>query len=207
MEVNEVKCVSNVVISKKGKKSYHDEWCPYVKQTKKENRKRIPEELAIQRGYCECKFCRSVRGIVYKYRLTTDIDISYDKVDDAACVRTPVGFWKLMWRDDRYEWDLFHMNKRGYKSFNNTLPSKTLMRGSFHRQGHFFPTSSFSKAIKYILSHDKNYEFAEKHGINKMPKSNQQQRLHYRQQKNRKRKESIHNVYKIFNELERGNKK
>ena len=195
-----------VVISKREKGAFHEEYCPYVKRIQKRFRRRVPEDEAVKRGYCECKFCRSVRGIVYKYRTSTDLDVSYDKIDDAMCVRTPVGFWKLIWRENYQVWHLFHMNKKGWKHFDSNLQSEKLMRGSFHRQEDFIPTASAEKAVKYILSHDNSYQIAEEQGVEKMPQRTPKQKLHYRQQKNRKKKESIRNVFKIFDELERKNK-
>ena len=79
-----------------------------------------------------------------------------------------------------------------------------LMRGSFHRQIDFKPTSHVNKILSYIKSHDRNYKIAEE-DIRKMSKRTSAQRRRYRQQKNRKKREDIKNVYRIFNQLERTN--
>jgi hypothetical protein len=196
--------LSKVIISTK-EKVFHEEFCPYVTRIQSQHRRRINEEKAIEKGYCECKFCRSVKGLVYKYRQLSNFDICYDAVDDALCVRTDVGFWKLIWREQYGNWVLFHMNHRGYKMFNPELPSKILMRGSFHRQEDFKATTSVAKALQYIESHDKAYRLGEE-DYKRMPKNTQKQRLRYRQQRNRKQRESIHNVLTIINNLEKEKK-
>lgn len=207
MEVGEQR-MSEVVISTKERSVFHELYCPYIKRINKKNRKQIDEQEAIRRGYCECKFCRSVRGMVYKYRgvvglqwsQNSFIDILYDAIDNAFCARTPVGFWKLIWRDNTEEWHVFHMNHKGYKCFDASLSSEMLMRGRFHRQDDFRSTTSISKALKYIRDHDRNYSLAET-DIRKMPKRTHEQKKRYNQQKKRKKREAIKNVYKAFNKI------
>ena len=192
--------MSDVIVSNKERTAFHEDYCPYVRRIKKENMKFIPEREALRRGYCECKFCRNVKGIVYKYRKKGYKNVCYDPVDNAFCIRTDVGFWKLIWSDSSQDWRLFHMNHGGRGHFDSTLPNKTLMRGSFHRQKDLLPVVHISKALKYIEKHDLNYRMAEE-DIKEMPKNTAAQRNHYRYHKKRKRKESIRNVYKILDEI------
>lgn len=199
--------MSDVVFSRESKKVFHEFYCPYAKRIANNHRVRVPEEIALKEGVQECKFCRSVRGMVYKYRELSDYEISYDSIDKCVCVKTPVGFWKIFWRETTQCWHLFHMNSKGRDCFNPELSSKVLMRGAFHRQDGYLPTGSLNKAMKYIRSHDECYKQAEEHGIKSMPQHTPKQRLHYRQQKNRKRKESIKNVFKIFDQLEKEKKR
>ena len=195
--------MSDVIISKKQKGGmFHEPYCPYVKRIKKENRKQVEEAKAIRKGYCECKYCRSVKGLVYKYKNETDKDVSYDKVDDAFCVRTPVGFWKLIWRENQKEWHIFHMNHKGFDSFDPNASTKKLMRGNFHRQHDFKYSFSIKSALKYIESHDHNYKIAEEN-IRNMKRTTHKQRRDYQKQKGRKKKEAVRNVFKIFNKLEK----
>jgi len=196
--------MSDVIVSTEGG-VFHEEFCPYILRIQRKNKRQMPEEKALHKGYCECKFCRSIRGLVYKYRHESDLNVSYDPIDQAFCIRTKVGFWKLIWRENKQVWHLFHMNHRGWKCFDEKLPSKELMRGSFHRQEDFRECGKISKAIKYILSHDKNYQLAEE-DIRKISRNTPAERKHYRQQKNRKKRESVKNVYRIFDELERKDK-
>ena len=197
--------MNKVIISTNERGVFHEEYCPYAERIQPKYRKRIPEDKAIEKGYCECKFCRSVRGIVYKYRKTTDYDVYYDDIDNALCVKTEVGFWKLIWREQYQDLVLFHMNHRGYKAFNPELPAKVLMRGSFHRQEDFKASWSVSKALKYIDSHDHYFKLGEDN-LKTMPQNTSKQRLRYRQQRNRKKKESIYNIMRIFNQLEKEKK-
>ena len=194
--------MSNVIISRKKGEVYHEPFCPYVNYIGKKEKRSISEEKAINLGYRECKFCHSVRGISYNYRKNTDYCVSYDPVDDALCVRTDAGFWKLIWRDNIQRWHLFHMNHHGWHSFDPKLPSRILARGSFHRQSDFSPTTSVDCALHYIYAHDKNYGIAEQ-DIRKMPKNTKKQRSFYNIQKNRKKREGVREVYRIFDELKR----
>ena len=195
--------MSDVVYSRNSKKIFHELYCPYAKRIEKKYRVQISDEQAVKEGLQECKFCRGIKGFIYKYRDISDYELSYDKIDDAMCVRTPVGFWKIFWRDTTECWHLFHMNGKGWHHFNPELPTKKLMRGAFHRQERFLPTGSLNKVMQYIRSHDECYRQAEEHGLKSMPQNTPKQKLHYRQQKNRKRKEGIRNVLKIFQELEK----
>lgn len=195
--------MSDVIFSRRNKKIFHEPFCPYAKRITQKYRVQVPDNIAVKEGLCECKFCRSVKGMVYKYRNFSGYEVSYDKKDDALCVRTPVGFWKAIWRENIQRWHLFHMNGKGWHHFNSELPTKILMRGAFHRQDYFPPTGSLNKVMKYIRSHDECLRQADEHGVNSMPQSTPKQRLHYRQQKKRKRKEGIRNVYKILEELEK----
>lgn len=192
-----------VAISKSEGNVYHEEFCPYIKRMKSGNKKFVRLDYAKDHNYRPCKFCSGVKGIVYYFKTNEkEADISYDKIDDAMCIKTKTGFWKLFYRARSQDWHLFHMNHKGYKSFNPNLKPKVLMRGSFHRQEDFKPTVHPGKALTYIKSHDKNYGIAET-DIRRLPKNTAKQRVHYRQQKCRKKRESIKNVYKIFDELER----
>lgn len=194
----------DVVISKYTKGAYHEVWCPYVKKMQRSHRMYLSEEKAVKRGYCECKYCHSPRGYVTKYKKdhTIHSDISYDPVDDAFCVRTKVGFWKLIWRDNIQRWQLFHMNHSGWDCFNPKLSNEKLMRGSFHRQLDFAPTTSLKKAISYIEEHDKVYALS-KDGVKNLPENNSKNRHNKKRVKNAQKRKSIRNVYKIFEELER----
>ena len=192
--------MSDVIISKDQKGgAYHEEFCPYVKRIKKKNRKYISVGKAIDRGYCECKFCHSTRGLVYYYKTETDKNISYDKQDDAFCIKTQAGFWKLIWRENKQEWHVFHMN---HGCFDSSLPPKKLMRGSFHRQSDYKYAFTITDAIRYIESHDRNYAIAED-DIRQMKRKTKGQRRNYIRQKRRKTREAVRNVYKIFDELEK----
>ena len=204
MEVGEVK-MSDVIISTKERSVFHENYCPYANRINKKYKKQVSEEFARNQGYRECKFCRSVRGIVYKYRKKiTGLSISYDPEDDAMCVRTKIGFWKMIWRENIEKWQLFHMNRRGWKCFNPELKTEMLMRGSFHRQFDCESTSNVEKILKYVKSHDENCQIVENEGLKKLQKSTPKQKLHYRQAKHKKKKEDIRNVMKIFKELEKG---
>lgn len=197
--------MSNVIISKRERDVYHEDFCPYANQIQKRYRKYIDEDEAIKRGYRECKFCHSVRGIVYKYKKTTDYQVFYDPMDDAFCVKTLAGFWKLIWRENNKVWHVFHMNHKGWKAFNPELPAKVLMRGSFHRQDDIHQTGSVAKILSYIFKHDKAYQQAET-DIRQMKKTTHKQRVSYRKQKCRKKREQIRTVFKIFNQLEKEKK-
>ena len=197
--------MSEVIISAKGNRIFHDQYCPYTRKIKKENQIRLPEWKARDTGYCGCKFCRSIKGLVYKFHKTGRKDISYDRIDNALCIRTDVGFWKIFWRENTQDWHLFHMNHGGRGHFDSTYPDKKLMRGAFHKQRDFLPSTHLQKVFQYIEEHDKSYRLAEE-DVKKMPRNTPKQRNHYKYHKKRKRKESIQKVYKILDELNKKEK-
>ena len=199
----------DVLLSTRGKGAYHDEFCPYVKLIPKKYLKTMDDRKARQKGYHECRFCSSVRGIVYKYKKTAPTNMkglrfSYDPIDQAVCVRTNVGFWKIIWKDNCQDWYLFHMNGHGYKSFDPERSDRDLMRGSFHRQKDFKPTESVAKTLYYIIEHDKCRAMGED-GYKKMPTATPRQRFYRGVAKARKKKAETHRVYQLIDELKAAN--
>lgn len=187
--------MSDVLVSRVGD-VYHENFCPYILRIERKNRKTLSEEEAQRRGYRECSFCRSVKGLVYKYR-KSGCDSYYDPVDNALCLRTDVGFWKIIWMDEEQQWKLYHCN---HGCFSPEKDPKKLMRGHFHRQKDVPLTSSLGKIVAYIRRHDESLVKCEG-DYRKMPKSTPKQRRYYKHAKNRARKKSIRNVYKILDQI------
>lgn len=188
--------MSDVLVSRFGKKVYHETFCPYILRTKRKNRKTMDETEAKHDGFRECKFCHSVRGIAYKYD-KTGADTLYDPVDDAICIRTEVGFWKILWYEDTEKWKLYHCNQG---CFSPDKDPKQLMRSHFHRQRDVAPTQSLGSIMAYIRQHDENLQ--QYNGdYRKMPTSTATQRKYYKKAKKLAKKKSINNVYKILNQI------
>lgn len=185
-----------IVYASRDSKTYHEAWCPYAKRLK--HKELIQEEKARERGQCECKFCRSARGIVYRYRylLLGEIECLYDKVDDAICFKTDAGFWKLVWMEDQ-AWHLFHLN---HGCFWKERPADQMMRRKFHRQVDVLPSTSVAKIVNYIREHDKNLVRTDG-DYRKMPRSTKKQQKYYNRAKKRAKKKSVRNVYKILDEI------
>lgn len=188
--------MSDVLVSRNGKKVFHENFCPYILRTERKSRKTIDEEEAEEKGYRECAFCRSVKGIVYKYRMS-GFDAFYDSVDNAVCIRTDVGFWKAIWEEEEQQWKLFHMN---HGDFNPEKDPKRMMRSHFHRQRDVMPSTSLAKLVAYIQRHDDSILRYED-DFHKMPKTSPKQRKYYKHAKNRAKKKSIRNVYKILDQI------
>lgn len=187
--------MSMVCISEDGS-TYHEGWCPYVKRMKQKHL--VLESTAKERKLCECKFCRSAKGLVYRYRrlLPEEMECYYDKNDDAVCFKTDAGFWKLCWMEDE-AWHLFHLNQN---YFMNDKHAEQLMRKSFHRQMDVPPSTSIAKIVNYIREHDKNLVHTEG-DYRKMPRTTKKQQKYYNRAKKRAKKKSVQNVYKILDEL------
>lgn len=188
--------MGDVLVSRTGKKVYHENFCPYILRTKKKNRKTLNEEEAKNLGYHECSFCRSAVGLAYKYR-NSGLVTSYDSVDNAVCVRTDVGFWKAIWMDDGQKWKLFHLN---HGDFDLKKKPKELMRCHFHRQRDVPLTDSLGSIIAYIRRHDESVKTYEG-DYRKMPTATPMQRKYKKRAKNREKKKSIRNVYKILDQI------
>lgn len=185
-----------VVASKINGVVFHENFCPYTRKIKKENRIFISDFEAERRGYHECSFCRSAKGMAYKYR-SGEFQTAYDPEADAMCIRTEVGFWKLIWSTNVEGWKLFHLN---HCDFDPKASSKELMKRGFHHQWDVTPTPSISKMIAYIRHHDSDFA---RYGndYHKMPTQTPQQKKYRKHAKNRAKKKSIRNVYKILNEI------
>ena len=192
--------MSNVIVGTKAGKTYHEIWCPYAERLNDKSRQEIREEDARKQGYCQCKFCSSVRGYAYKYKREgiVGLEFSYDKEDDALCVRTKVGFWKILWSDTSQDWRLYHMNHGGFRCFDPERPSKELMRGKFHRQDDVRPNVSLKKLFEYIRKHDDSYYQATTVGLAKLPKNTKRQKKTYKMAKKIKKKEEVGRVLELL---------
>ena len=181
----------------KGGKTYHEGWCPYVRRMKKKSV--VDEQRAKERGLCECRFCRSTRGLAYRYQklVLSDMECCYDKIDDAICFKTSKGFWKLIWKEEDNTWRLFHLN---HGCFWKDRPAKDMMRRSFHRQTDVPPMTSISKIVNYIREHDRNLEISDG-DYRKMPRSTKKQEKYYKKAKKKARRKEIQNVYKILDQI------
>lgn len=192
--------MSNVVISANGGSTYHQEFCPHARRITQSNRTLVDEYFARTNNYKPCAFCCSPKGLAYKYRNMNGGESFYDPVDDAICIKTKVGFWKII-KDKRTNlWKLYHMNHNGYKSFDSNRSPEELMRGNFHRQDDVSKTSDIDDLVTYIRKHDHSRAIYED-DYRRMPKSTKQERKYYRQAKKRKRRESIKNVYALLDKI------
>lgn len=195
--------MSDVIVSRLTGAVYHNEFCPYAKRISRNNVQIIDKYVAEKRGYHQCKYCFSAKGYVNRYQGIYGFETSYDPVDDALCIKTPVGFWKIMWDKETNERQVFHMNHKGYKCFDPNLKSHVLMRGAFHKQkdlNSFRSEYSLEDIFEYIRKHDHILEMTGG-DYKKMPRNTRQQRRFYRQAKNRERRKSIRTVYKILDKL------
>ena len=186
-----------MVYAKDGGKVLHEDWCPYA--TRIRHRAYISDSRGKELGMCECKFCRSVKGIVYKYRCNPVIGLEcfYDPIDNAVCFKSNAGFWKLIWKEEYQTWNLFHLN---HGCFWKDRDPKDMMRRSFHRQGDVPPNSSIGQIVNYIREHDKN--LAQTEGdYRKMSRTTKKQQHYYKKAKKKAKKKSIQNVYKILDAL------
>lgn len=193
--------MSMVYMSKKAGKVYHELWCPYIAKLDKTERISIDEDKAIRDGHCACKFCSNVLGYVYKYKGLVGGEVIYDPVDNALCVKTKVGFWKILWSDSSQDWRLFHMNHGGWGGFDASKPAKELMRGSFHRQGDVKSNTSLNKLLSYIIRHDRDYYWVKVNGVEKLPRKTNKQKKYYKQAKQRQKKDAVKRVYELLDSV------
>lgn len=191
-----------VYIGKQGN-IFHEAWCLYKVRIR--HPVSVEEKEAKSKGYHECKFCRSTKGLVYRYRKQPLIGLEsfYDPIDDALCFKTKAGFWKLIWYENELAWHLFHLN---HGCFWENRPVKHMMRRTFHRQTDMQPTSSVAKIANYILKHDENYTRTDG-DYHKMPRTSKKQKKYYQQAKKRAKKKSVRNVYKILDKLKKEGEK
>lgn len=185
-----------VVVARTGKKVFHEKFCPYVHRINPKNRLFLDESQAVSQHYRECAFCRSSKGLAFKYR-KLGMDAFYDAIDNAVCFRTEVGFWKAVWFDTSQAWRLFHLNAG---EFSATASAKVLMRRSFHRQGDVPSTTSLGKIVHYIRRHDGDL-ILYSDDYHNLPKTTKQQKKFYNRAKKRAKKKSIRNVYKILDKI------
>ena len=193
--------MSVVYMSRKAGKVFHELWCPYIARLDRSEYITIDEGKAVHDGYCPCKFCRSVKGYVYKYKDLEGGEVSYDPVDDALCVKTNVGFWKVLWSESSLEWRLFHMNHAGWKGFDANKPAKELMRGSFHRQEDMKTSRSLTRILEYIIRHDKDYYWVKIHGVDKLPRKTKKQKKYYKRVKKIQQKDAVRRVYELLDSV------
>ena len=77
-----------------------------------------------------------------------------------------------------------------------------MMRMHFHRQKDVPQTSSLAKIVFYIRKHDDSIVRYDG-DYHKMPRTTPKQQKYYKHAKNRARKKSVRNVYKILKQIKR----
>lgn len=185
-------------------KIYHEEYCPYVNRIRRKTF--ITKKEAQKRGYSECSCCGGLRGEYLRMKLKPDIlgkakggiALSWDKNYHGLCLRTDVGFWKVLRSDYDGRYKLYHLNQ---DYFDPIQSDKVLMKQRFHRQQDVPKTRSMKKIVHYVFEHDRAKKVMEQNYRN-LPKSTKQQRKYYGQAKNRERRKQLKVVDNLFKQLE-----
>ena len=198
-----------MIISRgRGADCYHEEWCPYAKKIGKKYRRTLNKEEARRRGYQECTWCGGMHGIYLELKRNPEqrgkfgknLHYYYDRKDHALCVRSEIGFWKILKNRAQDIYALYHLNSR---DFSRSVGDKFLARRFFHRQSDVKVTDNISFILRYIYDHDKAKLMMWNDDIRKLPKSTKQQKRYYKHVKKMKIKKEINRVNDIFAQLKR----
>lgn len=198
-----------MIISRgKGAGCYHEEWCPYAKKIGKRYKRFLNKDEARRRGYQECSWCGGMHGIYLTLKKNPEhfgkfgrnLHYYYDRKDQALCVRTDIGFWKILKNRAQEIYALYHLNSR---DFSQTAADKYLARRLYHRQTDVKDTDNAGFVLRYIYKHDKAREMMWNEDYRKLPKSTKQQKRYYKQVKKMQIRKEINRVNDIFAELER----
>lgn len=195
-----------VSMDKRNGSVYHRYGCRYADRISAKNQMIIPRGEARRQGYRTCKCCFGVgrdlqeqirNGSVDRWANVMHVAITYDDRCDRLFVRTRRGFWQIRPIDGGELYRLYHLNH-----FDEKVPTKDLMKQSFHRQTDVKQTTSLDSLIRYIYRHDQAKEIMED-DYRKLPRSTKRQKKYYRQAKKREQRRSIRRVDELFAMLDR----
>lgn len=195
-----------VTISAASKKHivYHRPECIYVCRMKYENRMEIPLKQALNgREYCSCKYCGGLAGNlrvrrdqVDEWRRNLSVDFTYVKGKNRLFLRTDAGFWKVVPDDDRWTYQLYHLNR-----FSEKKTTEKMMQEAFHRQGDVAVTHSLNKLVNYVHLHDDAKKIIAD-DYHKLPRSTKRQKKYYAQAERRAHRNNLRRMDAIFNQIE-----
>lgn len=195
-----------VSMDKRNGSVYHRRGCRYADRIRFKNQMMIARGDARQQGYRACKCCcglggdlraQTNAGNVGKWQETMHVALTYVKEYDRLYVRTRSGFWQIRPLNGGELYILYHLNQ-----FDAHVPTRDLMKRSFHRQSDVKQTASLSSLIKYIYRHDQAKEIMEE-DYRKLPRSTKRQKKYYWQAKKREQRRSIRRVDELFAMLDR----
>ena len=202
-----------MIVSRNSKKKvFHSEnveLCPYAGRIKKENRMHGNEERLIQEGYCACSWCLGMHGAYLRLRKNPNqfgqhkIKLLYywDRKNNALCVRTKAGMWKIVSDSFANEITVFHMNKSPFNNYRGSQGWPKAQNRQFHRQKDVDPRSSLSRVLNYISEHDRA-KMVSNGDWKKLPRDTKRQKEHYKRAKKKNKKKEIRNVIRLIEKME-----
>ena len=167
---------------------YHRTDCPHVSRIKPRNRAEGKTEnipTAIRKGkYRPCKYCDGKEGAarcitwnLRKKRAAKKWHVYYREETDQFFLRTGKGFWKMVFKEDRYV--LYHLNAN---DFNASKPDIVLEQGGFHFQSDVKPAPELCQLVEYAVRHDKAKKTIE-NDYRYLPRNTKRQRGYYQKAK------------------------
>ena len=195
-----------ISINSKAKK-YHADWCPYTVRMDPRYKRKLMKEAAEERGYTACSWCGGVHGTYLVIRnnekmypkVRKKIRFSYDRSDNGICLRTDIGFWKVIKDKNEQNYKLYHLNR---VCFDADAADQELMKGIYHRQADVKATNKLGNILDYVYEHDKAKQIIEEDGYRKLPTSTKKQKRYFKSAKKKARKQQQRRVDEIFKQLE-----
>lgn len=185
------------------KKIYHKEGCPYLKRVPGKFKSWVDIDDSNYRGYRACKYCEGNRGWArifhrrgWRMKIERWADCFYDDFTGNLYIRTDAGFWKLVWKAEKQDFMLFHLNK-----FEKNRSIKSMMKDRFHKQSDVKPTASFDSLVDYIVAHDRSRMMYKSH--KEMPSRTKQQKKYRKQAEKRERRQANRRIDELFDQIAR----
>lgn len=189
----------------KRKRVYHKWSCMYAQRIKPNNRIKMIVSEAEKRHFCECKFCGGFKGEIRIHKNNISLwkrkykmEFTYQENCDTLYIRTKIGFWKIVLKEDR-KYLLYHRN-----TYRSEMSFTEASHGVFHRQKDVKAMESIVKIIEYIGAHDKAKPIIMK-DYRELPKHSKKQKKYYKQAQKKARRSAVRRVYSIFELIEKEN--
>lgn len=124
----------------------------------------------------------------------------FDRKDLALCLRSEIGFWKILKNKQTGKYILYHLNSR---NFSQNVENKFLARRMFHRQSDVRETESMNFIIDYVYEHDRAKKMMLNNDYRNLPKKTKKQKRYYKKARKMQIRKEINRVNDIFAQLER----
>ncbi|MCC8152724.1 MAG: hypothetical protein LIO96_15125 [Lachnospiraceae bacterium] len=185
-------------------KVYHIPGCRYANWIPEKYVARQTKYRVESEGYRPCRCCNTLKFRVEREfhdlnLYCKDKQIEFHLKPDALFVKTEIGCWKIVYRNDLQNYALYHRNDTGYPADFDHPEWET-----YHKQYDKPLVSSLTDAFTYIYKHDL-FRKAEREANAKIKEAKPDQKLKKKERMIERRKK-MRRVEYLFRKIEDGDR-
>lgn len=184
---------------------YHKDGCPYVQKISGKYKKWVNVNDRRYRKYRECKYCGGIRGYARvfgkrpeRHSKEKKVSCYYEKATGYIYLKTDIGFWKIVYKQDTKRFLLFHLNR-----FDPSKKVKEMMKDRYQRQNDVGPSDNFDSLVNYIVAHDKSKKIMAD-DYRKLPHKTFKEKKYYEKAKQKAKRQESKRMEELFESIRQG---